>query len=92
MGPGVPYLAVSIYGSLGPNPWLFFLHGPTQSPQVAKSTNSFAFKHVGEVLVISGVNENHMTLDNLEVDELLLAQGLQAVGIDGSTIYEGNRG
>ena len=92
-----------LHGSLGSNPWLFylwvlgsqslaiFLHGPTQSPQVAKSTDSFAFKPAREVLVISGVDK-HMTLDNLEVDELLLAQGQQAAGSDGSTIYEGNRG
>ena len=64
---------------------------PTQVPHFVKSTNSFAFKPVGQVLVISGV-DNHMTLDNLEIDELLLAQGQQAAGSDGSTFYEKNRG
>ena len=64
----------------------------TQIPQVAKSTNSFTFKPVGEVLVISGVDKIHMTLDKLEVDELLLAQRQQAARGDGPNIYEGNRG
>ena len=78
MGSGVPSLAVFLHGS----------YAITTSCQINKF---IPLETRRTVLVISGV-DNHMTLDNLEIDELLLAQGQQAARSDGSTFYEGNRG
>ena len=47
---------------------------------------------VGEVLGICDVDKNPNTLNNLEVDELLLAQGQKAAGSDAPIIYQGNCG
>ena len=52
----------------------------------------YSLQPVEEVLGTCGMESIHMTLDNLEVDELLLAQKQRVADDDGPNIVEGNHG
>ena len=68
------------------------LRKPTLMTQVAKSTESFTFNLKERFWVFVVWLKTHITLDKLEVDELLLAQRQQIPGDDGPSTFERNRG